>query len=163
MRSYLVRDYMTPSPHTVGMTQPLSVAHDLMRRHGIRHLPVLDGGKLAGIVSLPDLHFIETLPDVRDTEVTVEEAMTQDPCWVEPNTPIALVAPDMMRTRHGSTIVVEGTKVVGMFTTVDALRALCDALAEVKDLREQRHDAAQASATPTRRKRNGRGASRAGM
>src|SRR5690242_1905417 len=52
--------YMTPSPHTIGQDEPLSAAHELMRAHSIRHLPVLEGRALVGLVSLGDLHLLET-------------------------------------------------------------------------------------------------------
>jgi len=35
-----------------------AAAHRMMNQHAIRHLPVLDAGKLVGILSLRDLHFI---------------------------------------------------------------------------------------------------------
>ena len=49
-----------------------------MREHGIRHLPVLDGGRLAGVVSERDLLFIDKLVDVDHERVPVSEAMSQD-------------------------------------------------------------------------------------
>lgn len=56
--------------------------------HQIRHLPVLDGGKLVGIVTQRDLHLVETLKGVDQQTVTVEEAMSQDVYTVEPETPL---------------------------------------------------------------------------
>jgi len=46
---------MTPAPRTIGQGQPLSDARELMRTLRIRHLPVLDGQKLVGLVSERDL------------------------------------------------------------------------------------------------------------
>jgi acetoin utilization protein AcuB len=119
---------MTATPHSIGPDQPLSLAHDLMRQHRIRHLPVLDGGKLVGMVSLRDLHLVETFTDVDPDEVSVEEAMTPEPYAVSPTTPLEEVASEMAAHKYGSAVVLEGTKVVGVFTTVDACRALADAL-----------------------------------
>lgn len=48
MRKMKMREAMTASPHTIGREQALTVAWDLMRKFNIRHLPVLDGGKLIG-------------------------------------------------------------------------------------------------------------------
>ena len=53
-----VSAFMTPGPHTIGRDQTLAVAHRLVREHGIRHLPVLHGGKQVGDQSQRDLHFI---------------------------------------------------------------------------------------------------------
>lgn len=119
---------MSSSPYTIGADQTLRVAHELMRRHGIRHLPVLRGGIIVGIVSVRDLHLIETLPDVKEDEVTVEEAMSRDVYTVTRNTPLAEVARHMAEHKLGSAVVVEGNTVVGVLTTVDALRALADLL-----------------------------------
>ena len=120
---------MTASPHTIGSEQPLSKAHELMRDNAIRHLPVLHAGHLAGMVSMRDLHLVETLEDVDPEAVTVEEAMTRDPFVVAPDALLGEVARDMAERKLGSAIVMDGTKVLGVLTTVDALRALADALA----------------------------------
>jgi acetoin utilization protein AcuB len=126
-----VEHYMTRTVHSVGRKQSLQTAHDMMRKHQIRHLPVLEGGKLVGLVSLRDLTLIEGLPDVDPAQVMVEEAMTQVPYTVSRDTELALVADEMARRKLGSAVVVQGGKVIGVFTTVDALRALSDALAEL--------------------------------
>jgi acetoin utilization protein AcuB len=119
-----ISQYMTATPHTVGRDQPLTVAHRLMRDHRVRHLPVVHVGKLVGLVSDRDLALIETLRDVNPAEVIVEEAMTQAPYTVGPDASLAEVAEHMAAHRYGSCVVVDGERVVGVFTTVDALEAL---------------------------------------
>ncbi|MCC6669174.1 MAG: CBS domain-containing protein [Polyangiaceae bacterium] len=119
---------MTESPHTIGSEQTLAMAHTLMREHSIRHLPVLHGGQLAGMVTVRDLHLVETLKDVEPDAVRVEEAMTPDPYVVAPSALLRDVAAEMAERKLGSAIVVDGKKVVGVFTTVDALRALVEAI-----------------------------------
>jgi len=123
-----VADRMTKTPHLIGAEQSMKTAHDLMRTHEIRHLPVLHGGKLIGLLSLRDLHLVETLPDVDPETVRVEEAMTQDVYAVEPKTPLKQVVKEMVARKLGSAVVVEGTKVVGVFTTIDALDLLAERL-----------------------------------
>lgn len=115
---------MTREPHTIGRDQNMLVAHEVMRKHHIRHLPVLDGGKLVGVVSLGDLHLVETLAEVDPAKVRVEEAMSAEPYTVTSDTPVGDVAAEMAEHRYGCAIVVDDHKVVGVFTTVDALRAL---------------------------------------
>jgi acetoin utilization protein AcuB len=56
--------YMSNSPYTIGQEQPFGIAHEVVRQHNVRHLPVLEGGKLVGVLSQRDLHLIETLRDV---------------------------------------------------------------------------------------------------
>jgi acetoin utilization protein AcuB len=119
-----VLEFMTPSPYTIGDDQSLSRAHELMREHRIRHLPVLHGGKLVGVVSLGDLHLLETLGRFDLTGATVDEAMTPDPYVVTPDTPLQEVAAEMAEHKYGTAIVARGQRVVGIFTTTDALRAL---------------------------------------
>ena len=100
----------------------------MMREHKIRHLPVLHGGRIVGVVSDGDLHLIETLSDVDPEKVTVEEAMTADPYCVTPDVPIDTVVQAMAENKYGCTIVEQNRKVVGIFTTVDACIAFANLL-----------------------------------
>jgi acetoin utilization protein AcuB len=119
-----IRNFMTPAPHSIGRDQPLSMAHERMRGWGVRHLPVLDGGKLVGILSQRDALLIETLRDVNPAEVPVEDAMTSDVYIVSPDAPIGEVASAMAEHKYGCAVVMNGTHLAGIFTTTDALRAL---------------------------------------
>lgn len=113
----------------IGPKQPLSEATRLMRTHHVRHLPVVDKGKLLGIVSQRDVHLIETLDGVDPKRVLVEEAMTLEVFSVEPDEPVDRVARAMAEKRIGSAVVSHGERLLGLFTTVDALRALAAAYA----------------------------------
>lgn len=126
---------MTRRPHTIGHQQTLAAAHRMMREHGIRHLPVLDAGKLTGILSQRDLHFIETLRDVDPELVNVSEAMSQETFAIEPRASVRKVAAEMAEHKYGAAVVVDGHRVVGVFTTVDALRALSALLEEQQTAR----------------------------
>jgi acetoin utilization protein AcuB len=127
--------FMTPSPHTIGQDQPLSAAHEIMRAHAIRHLPVLDGRALVGLVSLGDLHLLETLDGVDPTEATVREAMSDDPYTAAPHAPLRQVAAEMAARKISSAVVVEGERVVGIFTAVDGLRGLSLLIEQMKATR----------------------------
>jgi len=120
--------YMTTSPHTIGDDQPMSVAHRMMREHKIRHLPVLHGAKIVGLVSDRDLNMVETLKDVDPRKVLVSEAMSQDPYLVSPEAALDEVVATMAQGKLGSAVVTQHDKVVGIFTTVDACRAFSDLL-----------------------------------
>ncbi|MBL9006825.1 MAG: CBS domain-containing protein [Myxococcales bacterium] len=119
---------MTAMPLTVRPDLSLSAADKLMHEHNIRHLPVLSGGRLVGLVSQRDVRLIETLRDVDPKVVSVEEAMSQDIYEISPETPLEEVASNMASHKYGSAVVVEGGKVVGIFTTVDAMKALVELL-----------------------------------
>lgn len=121
IRSVMVRD-----PQTIPSERTLAEAHDVMRAHGIRHLPVMRNGRLVGIVSLRDLHLVQTLRTIDTAKVSVEEAMTPNPFTVSPEAPVADVARAMAQNKWGSAVVMENERVVGMFTTIDALKLLAD-------------------------------------
>lgn len=132
MSSMTVAEYMSPHPHSVGPDHSMAAAHRLMQRHQIRHLPILDEGKLVGMVSQRDLYFLESLPDVLPEQVKVSEAMRDNVMAVAPTTPVSSVAKTMVEGRLGSVIVMDADKVTGIFTTIDALRALME-ITEVSD------------------------------
>jgi acetoin utilization protein AcuB len=123
-----VADYMTPGPYMVGPYEPLQKAHEIMREHGIRHLPVVAEGALVGILSDRDLNLVQTLAHARPEEITVEDAMTSDPYAVSPTTPLNQVARIMQERKIGSAVVMDQGGVAGVFTLTDALQALVDAL-----------------------------------
>jgi acetoin utilization protein AcuB len=120
--------YMTTSPFSIGQEQTLAQAHKLMREHTIRHLPVLHGGQLVGVISDRDLNLIETLRDVDAEKVLVEEAMTPSVYTISPKAPLDEVVREMAEHKYGSAVVMDHGKVVGMFTTIDVMRALAELL-----------------------------------
>ena len=115
---------MTPAPHSIGRDQPLVRAHALMREHHIRHLPVLDGGALVGLLSDRDLHLIETLRDVDPEHVSVEEAMSSIVYAVGPDAPLDEVLDEMAKHKYGCAVVMLQQHVIGVFTTSDVCRVL---------------------------------------
>lgn len=119
-----IADFMTPLPHTVGSEQTITFAQKLMQKYDIRHLPVLHGGELHGIVSDRDLGMIAGLNEVNPDATTVEEAMTQEAYTVSKDTPLYEVLTQMLDHKYGSAVVVEGGKIVGILTTHDALHLL---------------------------------------
>lgn len=127
--SNAISSYMTKSPITIGRSASLAKAHDLMREHDIRHLPVMQGGRVVGIVSRGDLHLLETIGEFPLEAVDVAEAMTANPYVVPSETPVDTVVDTMAQHKYGSTIVVGADgEVVGIFTAIDAMRVLVDRL-----------------------------------
>ncbi len=123
-----VQKYMTTTPYTVGAEQTLELAHDVMREHRVRHLPVLRAGQLVGMLTERDMALVEALKDVDPARVTVEEAMSQDVFTVAPSAPLDEVASEMAARKLGSALVVERGKLVGIVTTVDVCHALASLL-----------------------------------
>ncbi|MGB5702575.1 MAG: CBS domain-containing protein [Polyangiales bacterium] len=125
-KSAPIADFMTPMPHTVGSEQTITFAQKMMRKYDIRHLPVLHGGELYGIVSDRDLGMIAGLNEVNPDETTVEEAMTQEAYTVAKDAAMFDVLREMLEHKYGSAVVVEGIKIIGILTTHDALQLLVD-------------------------------------
>jgi acetoin utilization protein AcuB len=120
---------MTAHPHTIAPGQPLAAARKLMLDHGVRHLPVLDGGRVAGLLSERDLLLVESMPGVDPKGVPVSEAMVEAVFTAAPDAPVAEVVDEMLERKLGSAVIVDQERVVGVFTAVDALRVLRDLLA----------------------------------
>lgn len=123
-----VSRYMSTPPCTIERTATLAEAHRMMRKHAIRHLPVLDQGQLCGIVSDRDLRLIESLTNVGLHTTLVQDAMTDHPCVVPADTALDEVAAIMGEHKYGSVVVMGREGVEGVFTAVDACRALAQVL-----------------------------------
>lgn len=130
-----IANFMTPSLHTIGHDRSVDAAYEMMRKFRIHHLPVLDGGKLVGIVSQRDLALVDGLEGVDSSSLAVEELMSADVFTVAEDAPLADVSRRMAREHFGSAIVQRGLEIVGIFTTTDALRAL-DFLLSSPDIKQ---------------------------
>ena len=119
---------MSTQPCTVERSATLADAHDIMRGHQIRHLPVLDHGKLCGIVTQRDLHLLETLADADPDTTLVEEAMHERPFIVTGDVPLDEVLEIMAEKKYGSVIIVGTEGVEGIFTAIDACQAFAKML-----------------------------------
>ena len=123
-----IRNVMTPTPITIGPAQKLTAARKLMRQHNIRHLPVLEAGKVSGVLSERDIYFLQAGEGEDQDSLTVGDALTDMPYIVSPETGVAEVARRMGRDRIGSALVVDNGKCVGIFTAVDACYVLAEEL-----------------------------------
>jgi acetoin utilization protein AcuB len=120
--------YMTRQPCTIRKSARLPEARGLMRAHGVRHLPVVDDGKVVGVVSERDLYLLERLVG-GDPETTVEDAMTSNVFSVTSDDALDTVVETMAEHKYGSAVIVDhGGEVAGIFTTVDGMRVLADVL-----------------------------------
>lgn len=123
-----IQKWMTNVPHTIGAEQTLEKAEKMMNEYKIRHLPVLQGGKLVGILSDRDVKLVESFKDVDPRKVTVEEAYTPDPFIITPESPLNDVCAEMVAHKYGCVLVCDNHKLVGIFTWVDALKAFDELL-----------------------------------
>lgn len=115
---------MTRLPQVVEPTTTLATARQVMDEHGIHHLPVVDGGRLCGMVREHDLAFLENRPEVDATKTKVTDAMTADVYAVEPSCSLGEVFGTMADHRYDAVVVVRDGAVEGIVTTVDAMHVL---------------------------------------
>jgi acetoin utilization protein AcuB len=115
----LIGRLMTYVAATVSSHDTLQTAADLMKNGGFRRVPVVDEGKLVGIVSDRDVR--EHSGYLELTRVTA--AMTADPQTVTPKMSVEDAARLMIEHKIGGLPVVEDGKLVGMITTTDVLKA----------------------------------------
>lgn len=137
----LVQDWMTGDPLMLQAKDSLMHARVLMKRHCVRHLPVLSGGRLVGVLSDRDLRnytpsYCSTL-DVYEmhymiAKLTVDDAMTPRPVTVTPETTMARAGELMIKKRIGSLPVEKDGKVVGILTETDVIRALVSTDARIE-------------------------------
>lgn len=124
MREQTIENFMSTVLVVVEPGRTLAEAARLMRSHDIRHLPVVDRGRVVGLLSQRDVYLVETLSDTDPEEIRVEEAMTPEPFVVDPEEPVHTVAKRMAEKKLGSAVVAHDGKLLGLFTVTDALRAL---------------------------------------
>lgn len=137
-----VQDVMTRNPITIDPEAPLATAMAVMKKAGIRHLLVTDEvGQLAGIITDRDLRSAAFAPALIEhlsgraqrrafelekalEDLRVRDAMTWDVVTTHPDVTIGHAARILFFGRFGSLPVVDGTKLVGVLTERDLLRAL---------------------------------------
>lgn len=129
-----VENYMTRVLVVVGREETIAEATRRMRLHEVRHLPVVEGGKVVGIITQRDIHLIQSLCAAEPHETLVEEAMVHDVYTIEAEDDLRRVAAHMAEHRLGSAVVAHNGKLLGIFTATDALRALAAVLTEMESV-----------------------------
>jgi acetoin utilization protein AcuB len=121
---------MTRVPVTIAPDTPLAEARATMSRYAIRHLPVVDRGRPVSMVSDRDLRVAEAI--FRETSRTAAAHVVRllghaEAHRVSPNARLDAVLYEMNRHHHDAVLVVEGDRLVGIFTSTDACRLLAEA------------------------------------
>jgi len=125
-----VSEWMTRKVLTVEVFDSIGLARRLMVKNRVNQLPVLDDGKLVGIVTDRDIRdaYPTSMVIDRAREIdqfaetyTVEEVMSHNVLTVRPDTPLATTVKLLRRHRIGSLPVVEKSKLVGIITRSDIL------------------------------------------
>jgi acetoin utilization protein AcuB len=125
----LVRDSMTQEVATLAPETTAAEALALCREKRIRHLPVVEDGSLAGMVSDRDLR--SATPALGDPErasalekILVRDVMSREVFTAHPDDPIEQAANEMREKKLGCLPVVEDGELVGIITTSDVMEAL---------------------------------------
>ncbi len=122
-----VDEFTTPDPITVNEDTSIDNLRRLMEEHGIRHLPVVRGDTVVGVISDRDVRVVSGLTVTEKLQVRAADIMASDPLTVSATTPLDDVAYAMSEQKVGSVIVNdENGRFLGIFTASDALNALIE-------------------------------------
>ncbi len=121
---------MTPFPYYVELDDPLSRAEDMMKSHGVHHLPVQNNGRLAGILSAMEIErFHRTHPEPRSVaDEMVRDCHFGEAYLVDRHHPLDEVLIEMVRRHLDSVLVTKRDKLVGIFSTSDVCQTFGDIL-----------------------------------
>lgn len=128
-------EIMTDKVTTIGEDAPLSAALEVMQEQEIRHLPVVDGDRLVGMISDRDLQSlglglvvdVETFDSLQaKLSLKVTEAMSSNLVTVTRVTDLVELADLLIEEKIGAVPVTEGENLVGIVSYVDVLRAWRD-------------------------------------
>lgn len=133
----LVKDVMQAHPVTASLETRLPHLVRLLKHRGFRHLPVMDGGKLVGIISDRDLKqsmtsaALATEGPARDRlldELTAGQIMTRAVVTIGPMFGVEEAARLMATSKISAVPVTEGDRLVGLVTETDVLQLFVQAL-----------------------------------
>ncbi|HKW92432.1 MAG TPA: CBS domain-containing protein, partial [Methylomirabilota bacterium] len=128
LKALLTRPAITTEAST-----PLATARDLMRRHGIQHLPVLRSRALVGMLTERDVKRAgpSTVREIHTHDwepylegLTVGDVMSREPLALAPETSVAQAARLARARRAEALAVMDGGEVVGVVTRSDLLAVL---------------------------------------
>lgn len=125
-----VRDIMTYNVVTISSNTPVMEALKIMEGHNVRRLPVVDKGKLVGIVTIDEIHKTQPSPatslnvwemNYLLSRMNVKEVMHKNAFTIDPEANIEQAMAIAQANKVGSLIVIENGKVVGIITSNDLI------------------------------------------
>lgn len=130
----LVREWMTSPALSIAPNAPISTAHQIMKEHSIRRLPVVENSRLVGIITIGDVR--EASPSDATTlsiwelnylwaQLTVEKVMSHNVVTIEADRPIIDAAELMLDMKvSGLPVLDKEGNLIGMLTESDIFRML---------------------------------------
>lgn len=132
-----VRSMMQTQVVTATPDMSLAEIQRLMRDHSIRHLPVLSGSHLVGIITDRDVREASPSPATTLTRgeiayqmdtTRVKTCMTKDVLSIDPEAHMAQAARLLLQHKVGCLPVLENNRLLGVVTEMDCLRAFLETL-----------------------------------
>ena len=148
MRPVSVREIAQRKVVTISASERLSTVEDIMTLAGVRHMPVVHGGELVGVVSERDLlrASLSALADHRRAErraflhgVDIARVMSSPAITIAPHASVEEAALLMAERKIGCLPVVEGGRLVGLVTETDLLRYFAAGVHAAGDAASQSH------------------------
>nr|WP_299174325.1 CBS domain-containing protein [uncultured Allomuricauda sp.] len=131
-----VSKIMTKDLVTLTVNDDLTTAEKYFKQYGIRHIPVVSGNSILGMLSLTDLLRISFADAVDETEdsvdtmvynmFTISQVMARDVISVSPTTTIREVAQFLAQKEFHALPIAEDGKLVGIVTTTDLINYLLE-------------------------------------
>ncbi|WP_028667395.1 CBS domain-containing protein [Runella zeae] len=126
---------MTKNVHTVNVSDDLHEAIEIVKKNHIRHLPVLEGKEVVGIISRTDINRL-TFSSLFDNQEGADEAilemlsipqvMTQKPRTVDVSLSIREVAEILATEEYHALPVIENGELAGIVTTTDVIKYMLE-------------------------------------
>jgi acetoin utilization protein AcuB len=128
----IVEEIMFKKPFTAKKTQSLLEAHELMVKHSIRHLPVVERNRLLGIITESDIRnaFIGSGPTdpkaPNPSKMKIQDHMTETLLTVTPDTNVEDAALVIYKNKIGALPVVQNQGLVGIISVMDIVGLFID-------------------------------------
>ena len=122
---------MTTFPRAIAADERLVRARDMMEENHVRYLPVTRAGRLASVISAVEVERALESRQGQAAGLKVGDACAHDAYTVDVATPLDEVLVEMARRHIDCALVVKEGRLAGIFTAIDACRALADLLREI--------------------------------
>lgn len=129
-----VSTIMTPNPISLNPASSISEASEIFSKKRIHHIPVVDDGKLVGMVSKSDYLFFkrgfldenvdEKIEEIRMNNYEVKHIMTKGIASMEPTERINVALEIFKENLFHAIPIVEEGRLVGILTTLDIIATL---------------------------------------
>lgn len=122
----IVANYMTRNPITIAPNTGVGEALSIMRQKNVRHLPVVENGKVLGIITDKDIN--GCLDPTLLSDLTMADIMTRNPVVIQENTTIQDAARLIFNKKTTGLLIIKNGQLTGIVTLADMLKVLVEIL-----------------------------------